>query len=48
MCLISRILQCIEFDAMPTEKHSVDDRFSMRTVAAYGRLYEMVAIWMDM
>ena len=28
---------------MPIEKHSVDDRLSMRTVAAYGRLYEMVA-----
>ena len=28
---------------MTIEKHATDDRLSMRTVAAYGRLYEMVA-----
>ena len=32
--------QYFELDAMTIEKHAADDRLSMRTVAAYGRLYE--------
>ena len=28
---------------MPIKKHAAGDRLSMHIVAAYGRLYEMVA-----